>query len=49
MLANVSSYNNLMGFQNYFAFFTLNIIDNLVGLYGKELKLNEDKIIKLNK
>ena len=25
------------------------VIDNLVGLYGKELKLNRDKIIKLNK
>jgi hypothetical protein len=25
------------------------VIDNLVGLYGKELKLNKDKIIKLNK
>ncbi len=25
------------------------VIDNLVGLYGKELKLNRNKIIKLNK
>jgi 1,2-phenylacetyl-CoA epoxidase PaaB subunit len=25
------------------------VIDNLVGVYGKELKLNKDKIIKLNK
>ena len=25
------------------------VIDNLVGLYGKELKLNKKKIIKLNK
>jgi hypothetical protein len=25
------------------------VIDNLVGLYRKELKLNRDKIIKLNK
>ena len=25
------------------------VIDNLVGLYGKELNLNKDKIIKLNK
>ena len=25
------------------------VIDNLVGLYGQELKLNRDKIIKLNK
>ncbi len=25
------------------------VIDNLVGLYGKELKLNKDKMIKLNK
>ncbi len=28
MLANVSSYNNLMGFQKYFAFFLFDIIDN---------------------
>ena len=25
------------------------VIDNLVGLYGKELKLNRDNIITLNK
>ena len=25
------------------------VIDNLVGLYGKELKMNRDKLIKLNK
>ena len=25
------------------------VIDNLVGVYGKELKLNKDNIIKLNK
>ncbi len=25
------------------------VIDNLVGVYGKELKLNKDKTIKLNK
>jgi hypothetical protein len=25
------------------------VVDNLVGLYGKELKLNRDKMIKLNK
>ena len=25
------------------------VIDNLIGVYGKELKLNKDKLIKLNK
>ena len=25
------------------------VVDNLIGVYGKELKLNKDKLIKLNK
>ena len=47
--AGVLEYNFTIQETKYLLNENTCVIDNLVGLYGQELKLNRDKIIKLNK